>query len=184
MLVTEFQKKVVIEWPYWFTTPERVTQFKENCDEELKAHEGDILARAWKHLLRNHKTASHPKMGVILEACSKYVQLGYSQSTKEESHNAQQARQMVKDYKDSETFLWCCEKMIAHDALVYIEQNVKFPEQIELNKYLTATKETRETYDELHNKREFTGYDSLRYNWAKDLIQANQNYYDEYITKG
>jgi hypothetical protein len=182
MLLTEFEKKIVNEYPYNFTTADRVRQFKENCEEELKKYEGKVLSATWTKILKTHRNASHPKMAVILEIVNSVLTSTYKTQN---PHNQERIDLLniakIKDeFKATKLFKQCCKAMIGHDVLVFIEHNGKVPETADLTILKNAHKETKDKFEELHNKTEFSGWDSTIYKVSRDLIQSNQDYFNKF----
>lgn len=180
MLVTDFIKMMVIEFSSEFKTEAKTLQFRANCKEKLKIYEGDVLQKVWDKILDTHEYNNDPKMAVILKICNKILTETYIKNhpASEEMTRANQEQELKEAFKATDQFAWCCKKMIANDVMVFIANNLKFPEKEDIKRFLVAAKETKATFDELHNKAEFTGFDSLRYQWAKDALQANRNYLD------
>lgn len=184
MLVTELVRKIVNEYDYSLKTDEKIVQFRESCLMVLLPYEGDVLKEAWMEILTTHDKVSHPKLAKIKDICNNIKTKKFAEKNQHDPEAIKEAKikTIIDAFKKTDRFIWCCKNMIAHDVIVYIQKNCKLPDKEVIERALGSTKETKERYEELHNKQDFSGFDAFFYKCAGDLIQANQNYYDEFNT--
>lgn len=185
MQIDEFARRVANEYDYKLKTPKQLAMFKENCAEELWLYQGETLAAAWKEILRTHDKTIHPKMPIMLDICKKTKIRGNEEreTTKPESSEALMQRQMIEEFKRSETFVKCCKARIAHDVLVHIGQKNEIPTDERMAEMATKAKEHDREFHEWDNNPNLDVMEKIMHKTAKNMRELNQEYYDEYVTK-
>jgi len=98
-----------------------------------------------------------------------------------ETVEMQTEAKLIEEFKKSDTFIKCCDAMIAHEVLIHIRQNNKHPTDGDLREMASMAKQLDRQFQEWHNNPNLGTIEKIQYNVAKAMRQKNKDYKTEAI---
>ena len=181
MRITEFVEKMAVRFDSKLSSPEQVAAFLEDCRDHLKSYEGEILGYAFYEIIDTQKTRTHPTISQIRKIC--YDKASY-QHTEKNPHNPetvewQERNQMVRDFKRTDQFKWCAEKMIGADVLLLIEKNGRLPTKEDVQALVSSRIVFLREMDTLRDDPDISETRLAIYKMGMALEEKNKAHFEE-----
>lgn len=183
MRISEFIENISIRFDNKLQSAKQIDAFSEDCKIHLKKFEGEILDFAFHEIVYKRKFATHPKIAEIVKVCID------KQSTDHKAVNPVSEKQaewqrnliLVKEFKQTDSFKWAAQRMIAWDVILHIERNGHNPDKREIDKMLASHVEFKKNMQRMEDDMELSEGRLAIYKMGKALNQRNLDYKNQFI---
>jgi len=182
MKIHEFVEKMAVRFDSKLQTPAQIAAFEEDCRDDLKPFEGEILGYAFHQIKGDAKHRTHPTMGTIRKICNekmtnKHLETN-ARNPEQEKWNS--TNDLIAKFKLTDQFAWCCKNMIGNDVIVHIRDTGKTPTQEQIQKLLGGRESFTRNMDDMKHDNDLSEMELAVYKTGKSLDHKNREYFEQF----
>lgn len=135
MKVEQFVKEIAERFDTKLKKQSEIDAFMKDCRSFLKFYEGQVLEWTLNEIIATQKTRTHPNVATIKTIASKIAgdEERKKQTYSDDSMKMAQSNAKKNEFMKTDLFKQCCMDMVGNCALLFVERNLEYPTQGDIN---------------------------------------------------